>query len=36
MSDGRLIVYWRPECGSCLRLERALDRAGIEYEQHDI
>jgi glutaredoxin-like protein len=36
MSEGRLIVYWRPGCGSCMRLERALDRAGIEYEQHDI
>ena len=36
MSADRLTVYRRPGCGFCLRLERTLERAGIQYGSHDI
>jgi glutaredoxin len=29
-------VYWRPNCGFCTVLRRALDRAGIATIEHDI
>jgi mycoredoxin len=32
----RLIVYRRNGCGFCSRLERALDRHEVDYEQRDI
>ena len=31
-----LKVYWRPGCGYCRRLERALHRAGVHYDAIDI
>lgn len=31
-----LDVYWRPGCGFCTRLFRALDAAGISTVRHDI
>lgn len=37
MSDApALTVYWRPGCGFCAGLFRALDRQGLEYERRDI
>ena len=32
----RLTVYWRPGCGYCRRLRRALARAGVGYAAIDI
>ena len=29
-------VYWRPGCGFCMRMQRALDGAGLAYEQRNI
>ena len=29
-------VYWRPGCGFCMRLERTLKAAGMEYERRNI
>lgn len=29
-------MYWRPGCGFCSRLFRALDAAGIDVVRHDI
>ncbi len=34
MSD--VTVYWRPGCGFCMRMQRALDAAGLAYEQRNI
>jgi mycoredoxin len=31
-----VVVYWRPGCGFCVRLRRALERAGVEVEERDI
>jgi len=31
-----LTVYWRPGCGYCRRLRRALARQGVRYEAIDI
>jgi glutaredoxin-like protein len=32
----RIILYWRPGCGFCVRLARALDVMEIEPELHNI
>lgn len=36
MSDSPLIVYRRDGCGYCWRLERALRKAGVDYDRRDI
>ena len=37
MTDGPAIAfYWRPGCGFCARLHRALDRLGIVVRHHNI
>ena len=36
MSDRRVTVYWRPGCGFCMRMDRALQAAGLEYERRNI
>jgi mycoredoxin len=28
--------YWRPGCGFCAGLQRALDRAGVPLDKHNI
>lgn len=28
--------YWRPGCGFCTMLDRALSRAGVRFVKHDI
>lgn len=28
--------YWRPGCGFCMRLDRALSRAGVPMHKHNI
>jgi mycoredoxin len=35
MTDG-LVVYRRDHCGYCWALERALRRAGVDYDRRDI
>jgi glutaredoxin-like protein len=32
----RMILYWRPGCGYCVRLARALDAMDVEPELHNI
>jgi glutaredoxin-like protein len=32
----KLTVYWRPGCGFCMRLDRTLKAAGLEYEKRNI
>jgi glutaredoxin-like protein len=36
VSQAGLTVYWRPGCGYCRRLRRALGREGVSYEAIDI
>ena len=36
MSTPRLTMYSTPWCGYCVRLKRALDREGIEFDEVDI
>lgn len=36
MSNPRLTMYSTPWCGYCVRLKRALDREGIEFDEVDI
>lgn len=36
MTDTGLTIYWRPGCGYCRRLRRALGREGVDYEAIDI
>lgn len=31
-----VVVYWRPGCGFCMHLLRALSNAGIELEMRNI
>ncbi len=31
-----MTVFWRPGCGFCMRLERELARAGVEYRRRNI
>lgn len=35
-SQPQLVVFRRPGCGYCMRLERALDAADIAYRHRDI
>ena len=35
-ADGTVVVHWRPGCGFCSMLFRALDARGIEYDRRDI
>ena len=32
----RLTVFWRPGCGPCIRLERALAAASVIYERRNV
>ena len=34
MSD--VTVYWRPGCGFCMRMDRTLQAAGLEYARRNI
>lgn len=36
MSADAITFYWRPGCGFCARLERALEQAGIPLDRHNI
>ena len=36
MTESALTVYWRPGCGYCRRLRRALGREGVGYRAIDI
>ena len=36
MSENDITVYWRPACGFCSSLLRALERSGLEFERVDI
>ena len=31
-----VIVYWRPGCGFCMRLDRSLTEAGVSYDRRNI
>jgi mycoredoxin len=31
-----IVVYWRPGCGFCSRLFRALDRRGVPHVRRDV
>jgi mycoredoxin len=35
-APGRLTMFSTPWCGYCVRLKRALDREGIEFDEVDI
>jgi mycoredoxin len=35
-SPGRVTMYSTPWCGYCVRLKRALEREGIEFDEVDI
>jgi glutaredoxin len=34
--NGRVEVFWRPGCSSCLRLKEFVARSGIEYEEINV
>jgi mycoredoxin len=36
LPTGRLTMFSTPWCGYCVRLKRALDREGIEFDEVDI
>lgn len=37
MTDHPVVdFYWRPGCGFCMRLERALGSRGVPLRKHDI
>ncbi|MDQ1695549.1 MAG: mycoredoxin [Frankiaceae bacterium] len=36
LSRGRLTMYSTPWCGYCVRLKRALEREGIDFDEVDI
>jgi mycoredoxin len=35
-TEGRLTMYSTPWCGYCVRLKRALEREGIDFDEVDI
>jgi mycoredoxin len=36
LTPGRLTMFSTPWCGYCVRLKRALEREGIEFDEVDI